>query len=154
VKKQLIIAMMLMVVLSGCKDIKPSQQDRERAEFAAKEYAAASKRADNSDPAGYLKLYEIARDSQDIYTTEYSEIAEEKIFLLLYSNPELWVKTFSTVDLEQFKDFVKGIEVSERPKNVSNEQFKETILNNLQKIKGDKREVEVAEYILRLYNRK
>jgi hypothetical protein len=145
---------LFIVVVYGCKDIKPSQEDVKRANFAATAYAAAEKQADNNDPSGYLKLYEIARDDDDIYTTEYSEVAEEKLFLLLYSNTELWVKIFSKVDLEKFKDFVKGIEVTQLPKGVSEEQFKETIFNNLGKIKGDKKEIELIDYILGLYNRK
>jgi hypothetical protein len=157
-KKKWLIVALFIVVVTGCKEISPVQKQREikRAEFAATEYAAAAKRADNNDPVGYLKLYEIARDDDNIYTTDYSEVAEEKLFLLLYSHPELWLKTFSKVDLKKFKDFVKGIEVSRsaRPEGVSNERFRETILKNLEKIKGDKREMELVDYILGLYGRK
>ena len=125
-----------------------------QAAFAGKEYAFASKQADNNDSAGYLKLYEMAKNDNNVYPTDWSEVAQEKIFLLLYSNAELWVRTFSKVDQEKFKDFAKGIEVSQNPKGVSDEQFKETIFHNLEKIKGDKKEMELVDYILGLYNRK
>ncbi len=144
------------MVVSGCKDVSSEQRQREieRSKFAAKEYAVAVKQANNNEPTGFLKLYEIARND-DIYTTEYSEVAEEELFLLLYSKTTLWVKTFSEVDFEEFKAFVKGIEVSRLPKGVvSEEQFKEDIFNKLGKIKGDKKEMKVIDYILGLYNRK
>ncbi len=57
--------------------------------------------------------------------------------------------------MEKFKDFVKGIEVSRFPAGIaSEEQFKEAIFNKLEKIKGDKKEMELVDYILSLYNRK
>lgn len=155
-KKTWLIISLFIVVVTGCKEISPEQKQREseRTKFASKEYAVAAKRADNNDPAGFLKLYEIARDD-DTYTAEYSEVAEEKLFLLLYSKTRLWIKTFSKEDMEKFKDFVKGIEVSRFPAGIaSEEQFKEAIFNKLEKIKGDKKEMELVDYILSLYNRK
>lgn len=133
----------------------PSPEYLKMAEFAGKMYTSAAKQADNNEPAGYLKLYEMATDDNDIYPTDWQEVAHEKVILLLYSNTELWVKTFSKVDSRKFKDRVKGIGVSQYPEGVSSdEQFMETIFHNLGKIRGNEKEMELVDYILGLYNRK
>jgi hypothetical protein len=153
-KKIWLIIVLFIVVVSGCQDIGPEQRQREieRSKFASKECGNAIKQANNNDPAGFLKLYEIARND-DIYTAEYSEVAAEEINYLLYSKTELWIKTFSKIDLNEFKSYFKGIEVTELPKGVtSEEQFEEEIFINLRKIKGDKKEIELIDYILGLYN--
>lgn len=157
-KKIWVIVALFMVVVNGCKEIGPEQKRREieRTKFASKEYAAAAKLADNNDPTGFLKLYEIARDD-DTYTAEYSEVASEQLNYLLYSKTEMWIKTFSKIDLEEFKSYLKasGIGVTELPKGVASyEQFEEVIFTKLRKIKGDKKEMELIDYILRLYGRK
>ncbi|MCJ7546397.1 MAG: hypothetical protein MUP30_06175 [Deltaproteobacteria bacterium] len=156
-KISLIVALFILVV-GGCKEVSPEQRQREidRTKFASKEYATAAKLADNNDPAGFLKLYEIAKND-DIYTAEYSEVATEELHYLLYSKTELWIKTFSKIDLDEFKSYIKasGIWVTELPKGVaSDEQFEKEIFIKLRKIKGNKNEMELINYILRLYDRK
>jgi hypothetical protein len=152
----LVVFVLFACSCSSGKEISPEQRQREidQSKKASQAYAAAVKRAEADDPAGFLKLYEIATDDMT-YTVEYSEVAQEKLYLLLYSKTALWIKTFSKVDLEKFNAFVKGIEVSQLPAGVaSDEQFKETILSKLEKMKGDKKEMELIDHILGLYNRK
>ena len=158
-RKIWLIVALFIVVTNGCKcKQEPSPEYMKKAELAGNEYTSASERAGKNDPAGYLKLYEMARNDDNVYPTDWQEVSKEKVFFLLYLNTELWVTTFSKVDSEKFKDFVKdaGIEVSRsgRPKGVSNEQFKETIFINLRKFKGDKKEIELVDYVLGLYGRK
>jgi hypothetical protein len=153
---QLIVVLFTVIVI-GC-DFKqePSPEYMKQAEFASKTYDAAVIKADNNDPAGYLTLYEMARNDSDIYPTDWQEVANEKLDLLLYSNTALWVRTFSKVDMEKFKDFVgPGFGVSQYPEGIfSEEQFQNTIIANLEKIRGDKKEMELVDHILGLYNRK
>lgn len=90
VKNICLMIALFSVFVSGCKDISHEQKQREieRAKFASKEYADAAKQADNNDPAGFLKLYEIARDDST-YTVEYSDVATERLHYLLYSKTPL-----------------------------------------------------------------
>lgn len=151
-------AVLTMLVI-GCgesKGISPEQQQHQikESEEASKAYSAAVKLAENNDPAGFLKLYEIATKDQ-IYTVEYSEVAKEKLFLLLYAKPKLWIKIFSQVDLDKFKLSIKSIGVSQFPEGVtSDEQYLDSIFSRLEKIKGDKKEMELIDYIFGLYNHK
>lgn len=151
-KKTCLTMVLFILVVTGCKEINPEQkqQEIERTKFASKEYADAAKLAENSDPAGFLKLYKIARDDST-YTAEYSDVATEKLHYLLYSKTSLWIKTFSKIDLDEFKAYLKasGIWVTELPEGVlSEEQFEEEIFSKLKKIKGDKKEIELVNYIL------
>ncbi len=158
-KKLCISLAMLILFIAGCSDNNEmSQYQRqikiEKSKIAVEEYTAAVKQAENNDPAGFLKLYKMAKDDAT-YTVEYSKVAEDELFLLLYSKPELWIKTFARVDLSEFKSFVKGIEVSRFPEGVeSNEQFREKIFIRLEKIKGNAKEIELIDYIFGLYNQK
>jgi hypothetical protein len=158
IKKLSLILALVVLTVAGCQEISPEQKQREieRTKFASKEYGAAAKLADNNDPAGFLKLYEMAIDD-DTYTAEYSEVASEQLNYLLYSKTELWIKTFSKIDLEEFKSYLKasGIGVTELPIGLASyEQFEEEILTKLRKIKGDKKEMELIDFIFRLYGRK
>lgn len=151
-KKTCLTMVLFILVVTGCKEINPEQKQREieRTKFASKEYADAAKLAENNDPAGFLKLYKIARDDST-YTAEYSDVATEKLHYLLYSKTPLWIKTFSKIDLDEFKAYLKasGIWVTELPEGVlSEEQFEEEIFSKLKKIKGDKKEMELVNYIL------
>ena len=152
----MVMLFILVTTLCQCKQ-EPSSDYMKQAELVVKEYNAAAIQAFHNNPAGYLKIYEIARNDNNIYPDEYSSVAREDLFGLLYSNTELWIRTFSKIDLEKFKAFVKsnGIDVSSLPEGVStDEQFKERIFHNLEIIKGDKREMELVDYILGFYGRK
>ena len=110
-------------------------------------YADALKRAENNEPAGLLKLYEIAGDD-GTYTAEYSEAAYDELSLLLYSRTALWVRTFARVDKDKFRKFFNGINDAQLPKGItSSEQFAEGILSRLNKIKGDKKEADLVSYL-------
>jgi hypothetical protein len=158
-KKIWLILALFIVVANGCKvsEPEPSPEYMKKVQLVVKEYNAAIVQANNNDPAGFLKLYKIARDD-DIYTAEYSDVATETLHYLLYSKTDLWIKTFSKVDdLDSFKAYLKvsGMWVTELPKGVaSDEQFAEEIFSKLKKIKGDEKEMELVDYILGLYNRK
>ena len=150
----LFIFVLIATSCSSGKEISPDQRQREieQSKFASEEYAVAVKRAENHDPAGFLKLYAIASDDLT-YTVEYSEVAGEKLRYFLHSKTELWIKTFSKVDIDKFKAYLKrsGIGVSKLPNGVaSDEQFKEEIFVNLKKMKGDKKETVLIDYILGL----
>jgi hypothetical protein len=159
--KKIYLSLFIIVIIassSSGKEINSDQRQREieQSKFAAKAYAVAVKRAESGDPAGFLKLYEIATDDMT-YTVEYSEVANDKLHHLLYSKTELWIKTFAKTDLEKFKSYLKwsGIDVSEFPAGItSEEQFRETIFLKMERIKGGKKETELIDYIFRLYNRK
>ena len=151
----MVMSLILVSTVCTCKQ-EPNSSYMEEVESVVKEYNAAALQAHQNNPVGYLKIYEIARNDNNKYPDEYSSVAGDDLFNLLYSNAELWIRTFSKIDVEKFKDFVKrhGIEVATLPEGVSNEQFKETIFRNLEKIKGDKKEMELVDYILGLYNKK
>lgn len=157
------LSIFIIVIFAGSnsssgKEINAGQRQREieQSEFAAKAYDAAVKRAESGDPAGFLKLYEIATDDMT-YTVEYSEVANDKLHHLLYSKTELWIKTFAKTDSEKLKSYLKwsGIDVSEFPAGItSEEQFRETIFLKMERIKGGNKETELIDYIFGLYNRK
>jgi len=150
----LVIFVLIAASCSSEKEISSEQRQREieQSKYAYQEYAAAAKRAENQDPEGLLKLYAIASDDLT-YTVEYSEVAGERLRYLLHSKTELWIKTFSNVEMNRFKTYLKrsGIGVSKLPNGVaSDEQFKEDIFTNLKKMKGDKKESALIDYILGL----
>ena len=129
-----------------------NSSDIQVSEFASKEYKTALKQAKENNPKGLLKLYKIASDDLT-YTVEYSEIARESLIYFLYSKTELWIRTFSKVEFSEFKTYLSktGLGVSELPERVtSDEQFEKAIADNLKKIKGDKKEIELIDYVLKL----
>lgn len=160
--RQISLSLVFIVLIatncSSGKEISPGQRQHEieQSKFASQEYAAAAKRSENMDPGGLLKLYAIASDDLT-YTVEYSEVAGERLRYLLHSKTELWIKTFSKVDIDKFKAYLKrsGIGVSQLPNGVtSDEQFNEQILVNLKKIRVDKKEAELIDYMIELYTQK
>jgi len=151
--KRWIVFTALVLAVVGCNQGKSYP---ERSEFTVKEYAAAVKRVEANDPAGLIKLYQIAANVDDAYTDEYGSVANEKLHIYLHSKPTLWIKTFSQVDLIKFKAYIKvsGIAVTKLPQGVSSdEQFAEEIFSSLKKIKGDENELELIKYILDVYER-
>lgn len=137
---------------SESKEISATQKQVEfkKSKDASKEYAIAIRQAENNEPAGFLKLFEIATNDLT-YTVEYSEVAHEQIILLLYSKPGLWVKTFAQIDLGKMKALIQDIEVTDLPKDaLSDDQFKESIFNKLKKTKGNIKEKQLIDYLLSL----
>jgi hypothetical protein len=142
----------------GCSDTKTKDSDSKKnvieSERSEKEYPNAVKSAESNNPEGLLQLYEIASKS---ISAETSEIARDKLLHILYSKPELWIRTFSKTDLESFKRYLKtgGMAILELPKGVeSEEQYEQEIVKKLSKIRGDEKEMELINYILELYGRK
>ena len=145
----LIMLSLLLLACGESKQISPAQKQAE-IEHAKKSSQAqynAAKLAEHNEPAGFLKLFEIV--TADItYTVESSEAAYDSLSLLLYTNTKAWVKTFSRFDQEKFKQVFKGVnDVESIGIKLSNEQFIGGILKNLEKIKGDKREIELVDYL-------
>ena len=149
-----VLLILIICALVSCKkvDSEQKQQEIKRSEFAFKEYKAALKQATEDNPNGLLKLYDIASDDL-VYTVEYSEVAREDLIYFLYSKTELWIRTFSKVELNKFETYLSrtGLGVSKLPAGVgSDKEFEQTIVHSLKKIKGDKRETELRDYILKL----
>jgi hypothetical protein len=149
-----VLFILLICALVNCKKVNSEQKQQEikRSEFAFKEYKSALKQVTEDNPNGLLKLYDIASDDV-VYTVEYSEVAREDLIYFLYSKTELWIKTFSGVELNKFEMYLSrtGLGISKLPAGVaSDKQFEQIIVNNLKKIKGDKKETELADYVLQL----
>jgi hypothetical protein len=145
-----------MLILSASINCKKGNNEKNRhkiqtSEFASKEYKSALRQATENNPEGLLKLYKIASDDLT-YTVEYSEVAREDLIYFLYSKTDLWIRTFSKVELSEFKTYLgkTGLGVSKLPEGVtSDEQFEQIIVDNIKKIKGDKKEIELIDYILK-----
>jgi hypothetical protein len=151
------LAIFALLIL-GCSESKEYSPEKklqiklqtEKSDRASQAYYSAVNMAERNEPAGFLKLYEIAND--DItYTVEYTELAYDEISLLLYSRTEMWVKTFSKVEQSNFRKFFYGANDSQLPDGVSSsEQFVAGILKRLKEIKGNEKEMEFANYLYQL----
>jgi hypothetical protein len=151
------LLLIILFLIFACSDDKHKQSNTQKApneeERLKKEYDLALSQAQNNDPAGLLRLYQIASESR---SAEMSEIARDKLAQFLYSKSELWVKTFSRTDSDKFKNYLRkgGLAVLDLPKEVaSEEEFKEEILKKLKRIKGDEKEKELIQFIFQLYQR-
>jgi hypothetical protein len=151
---RVVLLLPLIFALVSCKKVDSEQRQHEiqQSEFASKQYKSALKQAAENNPNGLLKLYEIASDDMT-YTVEYSEAAREDLIYFLRSKTEFWIRTFSKVELNNLKIYLNktGLKVSKLPEGItSDKQFEQIIVDNLKKIKGDKREIELIDYILEL----
>jgi hypothetical protein len=153
--KGILLLLIIPLLIFGCSDNRANQANKQKIpneeEKMKKEYDLALSQAQNNDAAGLLKLYQIASEGQ---SAEMSEIARDKLAQFLYSNPELWVRTFSRTDLDKFKNYLRkgGLAVLDLPKGVaSEEQYKEEILKKLKRIKGDEKEKELIQFIFEIY---
>jgi hypothetical protein len=153
VKKVLLV--MILVLISGCKEKIESKQLAEETKKSAQAnqvYRSALKLAEDGDPSGLLKLYEISND--DItYTVEYAEVASDSLSYLLYTQTELWIKTFSSINPKQFK--WSGINVPYTlPPGVTEDGFEEAIYNKLRSYKGSKSEMDLIDHIFSIQKQK
>jgi len=151
------LLLIILFLIFACSDDRVNQANTQRTpneeERMKKEYDLALSQAQNNDATGLLKLYQIASEGQ---SAEMSEIARDKLAQFLYSNSELWVRTFSRTDLDKFKNYLRkgGLAVLDLPKGVaSEEQYKEEILKKLKKIKGEEKEKELIQFIFQLFQR-
>ncbi len=152
------ILIFFIFTVQSCRqrDSNQKQQEIQISKIAAEEYKSALKQAAENNPEGLLKLYKIASDDLT-YTVEYSEVAGEDLIHFLYSKTELWIRTFSKVELSEFKTYLgkTGLGVSELPEGVTSDgQLKQIIVDNIKKIKGDEKETELIDYILKLIKEK
>src|SRR4030065_1692629 len=97
----MVMSLILVSTVCTCKQ-EPNSSYMEEVESVVKEYNAAALQAHQNNPVGYLKIYEIARNDNNKYPDEYSSVAGDDLFNLLYSNAELWIRTFSKIDVEKF----------------------------------------------------
>jgi hypothetical protein len=143
-----------LLVIFGCsqdKDDKQLEKERLRYKELVSEYSVAVERARNNDPAGFLKLYEIVTEKD---SAELSETGRDELVLLIHDKTELWISIFSKTDLQKLKNYLKagGAGIVELPKQFPSEkQFYEDILKNLTKIKGNRKEMDLVNYISELY---
>ena len=151
--QKIFILIIIFVVMVGCSDDTSSnkgmrQQEIKKSETAAKAYAIAREQAEKDNPSGFLKLYEISNDD-DTYTSEYSEVSHDELLYLLYAKTDLWIKTFSQVNQGEFLTYLdqRGLGVSTLPEGAKSEkEVYETILGNLNKIRGNKTEMELVNF--------
>lgn len=69
-------------------------------------WSEASERIKKDNPAGLLKLWEIATES---ISAENSEVASEQVRGYLYSKPGLWIRAFSSRALQ--RDLIRRLQV-------------------------------------------
>ena len=134
IKKFRLIGLLLFAL--GCGQGEPVQDrfaEVQKSEFARMTLGNAIKDAGNNKEEGFLKLYEISLDADNIYTVEYQEGADDELTLLLYTKTGLWVKALSKVN--NFK-FLFGV----LPENLTEEEHDRGVLANLKKINGNARE--------------
>jgi hypothetical protein len=149
------LTMPLLVIISGC----PDQKERDKiANFddakERQEWRVAQEQIKNNNPAGLLKLWEIATES---ISAENSEIASEQVRGHLYSKPELWISAFSTVDFPKFKKEFESIDFDEY-RFTSDGKIPEVvaakkIVADLKKMTGkNQREQELIAYLIAYYS--
>jgi hypothetical protein len=153
IKIDFIIIAFLLAIFGCTEKIDEKQVQKEAIEYQKKvdEYNVAVKQAQNNNPVGFLKLYEIITEGD---SAELSVIGRDRLVLLLHDKTELWISIFSKTDPHKFKNYLKagGAAVIDLPKQFPSEkQFYEEILKKLSKIKGNKREMELIKYISGLY---
>jgi hypothetical protein len=158
----ILFGLLVTIMTIGCSDNTNNsvQKEKEKIEsdLLGKEYDAAVRLARNNRPEGLLKLYKISTSGK---SAELSEIADEELHYLLYKNTELWIKTFANnVDLVKFKsDFAATSALSELDEyefpegKISFAQYKKGVINRLRKIKGNKKEMELTDFVLQFYRR-
>jgi hypothetical protein len=152
-KINFIIIAFLLAILGCSENIDEKEIQKEGIEYQKKvdEYNVAVKQAQNNNPGGFLKLYEIVTEGD---SAELSVIGRDRLVLLLHDKTELWITIFSKTDLIKFKNYLKagGAAIIDLPKQFPSEkQFYEEILKKLRKIKGNKKEMELINYISELY---
>lgn len=145
-----------VVCLYGCSACEDTQTQKRMVEGNTtqliNEYSLAVNQAERNESSGFIKIYKIASESN---SAEVEEIARDKLHHLLYNKTQLWIKTFAAGDLMGFKEYLKngGMAVLTLPEGVATqEQYENEIVIKLRKFKGNKREMELVEYILQLYS--
>jgi hypothetical protein len=116
---------------------------------ALEEFVIAVKQASKNDTTALLELYELAANDST-YAEEASKAARSSLYFFLRKKTEFWVSTFSEVDQDKFKAFLreKGLDFSTSSK--TEEKYKQETIDNLKKIKGNEKETELINYILKL----
>jgi len=105
------ILLLAASLVFGCS--KGQQQPLDESQATAKaqqEYRLTHEQIEKNDPAGLLKLWKTANESN---SAEDAEIASEEIRGYLYSKTEFWVSTFATIDFDQFKKAFEGTDFDE-----------------------------------------
>jgi vacuolar-type H+-ATPase subunit D/Vma8 len=145
----LVIFALLMLGCGKSEQITPAQKQAaiEHSKMASQAYGEATTMAKRNDPAGFLKLYEIATDCST-YTVEYCEVAYDSLSELLYTNNRMWVKTFAKVDQAKFRETFIGVNDAEViGVNLPTVEFVGEIIKQLERIKGNQQEMELVAYL-------
>ena len=155
--KRTIPLLLLIAILCGCQNDRTAKNTASYdPEKERQEWRLASEKIKKNNPAGLLKLWEIATESM---SAENSEIASEQVRGYLYSKPELWIAAFSTVDFSKFKkefdstvpdfDIYRFTPNGEIPESVAAKK----IVADLKKIKGkNPKEQELINYLMTYYS--
>ena len=153
--KRTIPFLLFIVFLAGCQNDKTTTQEASYDPIkASQDKAFAREQIKKNNPAGLLKLWEIATESM---SAEDSEIASEQVRGYLYSKPELWIRAFSTVDFSKFKKEFESIDFDiyrftpdgELPEAVAAKK----IVTDLRKMKGkNQQEQELIAYLITYYS--
>lgn len=156
--KQIIVALLFILILAGCQNDRANktttrQEEIELEKKARQDFQFADDQIKKNNPAGILKLYDIATES---ISAEDSEIASEELRGYLYSKPNLWVSAISKVDITKFKkDFTIDFDTyrftpeGEIPIIVAAKK----IVSELKKMKGKNQQEQVLiDYLISYYS--
>lgn len=153
--KRTIPFLLSIIILASCQNNKTTTQEANYDPIkASQDRAFAHEQIKKNNPAGLLKLWEIATES---ISAEDSEIASEQVRGYLYSKPELWIRAFSTVDFLKFKKEFESIDFDtyrftpdgELPEAVAAKK----IVSDLQKMKGKNQQEQVlVDYLITYYS--
>jgi len=128
------------------------EEYHQKMKSAGDKLSDAVKKAAKDNPNGLLEIYEIAANDST-YTVEMSEGAWIVLIYFLRQKTEFWISVFSEVDQGKFKTFLreKALDLSMfRESTDKFEENKQETVKNLKKIKGNEKETELIDYILKL----
>jgi hypothetical protein len=112
--------------------------------------------ADSGESWAILELYDILQNGE---SAEESEMADIELTELLYYKTDNWIDAFSQLsDSAQiiFKNNYHWAYIGEvdfvNDSTMTQKRFREAILDNLKKIRGESRKRELAEYFINLFH--
>jgi hypothetical protein len=112
--------------------------------------------ADSGESWAILKLYDILQNGE---SAENSELAEIELTELLYYKTDKWINAFSQLsDSDQtiFKNnyhwaYIGEVDFS-NDSTMTQKRFRETILDNLKKVRGSSRKIKLSEDFTNLFH--
>ena len=152
----------LLLLISSCSDEKVTndipvksesqkkEQELDRKE--AKELSEGIKQAQNNNPEGLIRIYKI---SSITISAENQEVANSLLREQFLKNPDLWIKTFATMDLKNIKKYLRYSGVADLmndpdlPKDI-----RSNVINKLKFYSKKKETSGLASHILQINNLK